>query len=164
MRPGAHATAGTSTSRLGRSRTPDLPRARVRGYHLPVTDFSYEGNRYRAEVVRWVDGDTVILRVDLGQGVLVQPKKGYRIARIDAPETALRKGVTRAEKTAGLALKETLTALYPTGTTVWIATSKGGRYDRYVAEVWMRDLDGGWRNLSDWLLGEGLAEPYEERS
>ena len=87
--------------------------------------FSYDDNRYRAEIIRWVDGDTVIARVDLGQDVWVLNKKGYRVARIDAPETAMRKGVTKSEKTAGLALKETLSLLYPPGTVLWIATSNG---------------------------------------
>ena len=123
--------------------------------------FSYNDNRYRAEIIRWVDGDTIIARVDLGQDVWVLNKKGYRVARIDAPETALRKGVTPEEKAEGRALKATLTALYPTGTVIWLATSKGGKFDRFVAEVWVPDLEGGWRNLSDWLLEEGLAEPYE---
>ena len=125
-----------------------------------MPEFSYGDNRYRAEVVRWVDGDTVILRVDLGQDTWVKPAKGYRVARIDAPETARRKGVTAEEKERGLELKATLKMLYPVGTVVWIATSKGGKFDRYVAEVWAPNPDGGWRNLSDWLLEEGLAEPY----
>lgn len=123
--------------------------------------FSYSDNRYRAEVIRWVDGDTVIARVDLGQGVWVLNTKGYRIARIDAPETAMRKGVTKAEKAAGLALKDALNQVYPAGTLLWLATSKGGKFDRFVAEVWAPDLDGGWRNISDWLLKEGLAKPYD---
>ena len=99
-----------------------------------MPEFSYGDNRYRAEVVRWVDGDTVILRVDLGQDTWVKPAKGYRVARIDAPETARRKGVTAEEKERGLELKATLKMLYPVGTVVWIATSKGGKFDRYVAE------------------------------
>ena len=124
--------------------------------------FDYNHNTYRATVVRWSDGDTVHLIVDLGQDTLVKPSKGYRIARVDAPETAKRRGVTDAEKKRGLALKARLNKDYPEGTTVWISTSKGGRFDRWVAEVFLPDGDGGWFNMSDWLLTEGLAEPYRE--
>jgi len=114
----------------------------------------YEMNRYRAEVVRWLDGDTVELVVDLGQNVLVQGH--YRLARIDAPETALRRGVTPEEKVAGLALKAELSDRFPPGTFLTISTSKAGKFGRYIVEVHLDDGD----TLSDLLMREGKAEPY----
>ena len=39
--------------------------------------FDYAANTYKATVDRWVDGDTVKLRVDLGQCVSV--KGSYRL-------------------------------------------------------------------------------------
>jgi micrococcal nuclease len=114
----------------------------------------YESNRYSAEVVRWLDGDTVELIVDLGQSVLVRGH--YRLARIDAPETALRRGVTPAEKKAGLDLKAELTQRFPSGFKFSISTSKAGKFGRYIVEIW---LDNG-ENLSDVLMNEGKAEPY----
>lgn len=114
----------------------------------------YESNRYSAEVVRWLDGDTVELIVDLGQSVLVRGH--YRLARIDAPETALRRGVTPAEKQAGLALKVELTQRFPPGFEFSISTSKAGKFGRYVVEIWLENGE----NLSDVLMNEGKAEPY----
>ena len=92
----------------------------------------YGDNRYKAEVVRWVDGDTVELRVDLGQSVCINGK--YRLARIDAPEIRKRAGVTDEEKRDGLALLADLEYDYPPGTQVTIATSKPGKFGRYLVE------------------------------
>ena len=114
----------------------------------------YESNRYKAEVVRWLDGDTVELVVDLGQNTLVRGK--YRLARVDAPETAMRRGGTAEEKRAGLALKAELMARFPPGEELFISTVKAGKYGRYVVEI---HLEGG-DTLSDLLLREGKAESY----
>ena len=119
--------------------------------------FDYADNRYKAEVIRWLDGDTVELRVDLGQRVQRQDK--FRLARIDAPETALRSGVTPEEKQAGLALKESLSLQYPSGTEVAIATTKAGKYGRYLVEIWVKG-EVQWHNLNDILLRDGLVDPY----
>lgn len=117
----------------------------------------YAENRYRATVLRWKDGDTVVLRVDLGQKVMVEDS--YRLARIDAPETALRRGVTQAEKTAGLALKASLIDEFPAGTEMWIATSKAGKYGRYLVELYA-EVDGEWVSLNQRMLDDGLVDPY----
>ena len=123
-------------------------------------------NRYRAEILRWIDGDTIQLRVDLGQKVLIRGK--FRLARVDAPETALRRGVTKEEKTAGLSLKDRLRAAYPPTTEVLVSTTKQGKYGRYIVEVYTStpfdsslptSIDG-YYNLSDSLLALGLAEEY----
>ena len=119
----------------------------------------YDNNRYMAEVVRWVDGDTVKLIVQLGQYVSVTGT--YRLARIDAPEVALRKGVTPEEKEKGLALKKMLSEKYPPGTEVEIATSKAGKFGRWLAEIWVLDHEAKERYcLNTWLLEKGLADSY----
>jgi len=121
----------------------------------------YQNNRYSADIVRWIDGDTIELSVDLGQKVCVKGR--YRLARIDAPETRLVKGVTKKEKKAGIALKEQLAKQFPTGTVVEIATHKAGKYGRYIVEVWVMDHEKEQRyNLSTDLIEKGLAEEWEE--
>lgn len=121
--------------------------------------FGYSANFYRAEISRWVDGDTVYLRVDLGQNVLVQDK--YRLARIDAPEVALYRGVSPEEKTAGLALKGELEVLYPQGTDVWVQTSKSGKYGRWLVEMWVPGEEDSWLHLNQALLDTGRAASYD---
>lgn len=123
-----------------------------------MSGFSYGDNKYKAEVVRWLDGDTVTLRVDLGQKVMVEGN--YRLNRINAPETHLMPGVTEEQKTAGLAVKARLEAKCPTGTVIWVGTAKADKYGRYLAEIWYTEK-GGWLNLNDWLLTEGLVKAYD---
>lgn len=116
----------------------------------------YENNRYKARIVRWVDGDTVELAVDLGQSVSVTGK--YRLARIDAPEIRKKAGVTDAEKARGLALLAELNEEFPVNTEVVVSTNKKGKYGRYLVEIYL--IDSG-ENLSDRLIKEGKAKPYQ---
>jgi len=119
----------------------------------------YENNRYKAEIVRWVDGDTIELIVDLGQSVCI--RGNYRLARIDAPETKLYKGVTAEEKTRGLDLLIYLDKMFADEETIEISTYKKGKYGRYIIEIWMNDDEGKEYNLSNFLIAEGLVE-YKE--
>ena len=120
--------------------------------------FNYATNTYKAEVDRWVDGDTVKLRVDLGQSVSVEGS--YRLNRLNAPETRRSSRVSAQEKEAGLALKDMLTRDYPKGTELWVSTEKADRYGRYLVELWV-PKDDEMMNLNDWLLEQGLCLPYD---
>lgn len=117
---------------------------------------NYANNRYKAKVIRWVDGDTVDMLVDLGQGVCIKGR--YRLAGIDAPEIRKRAGVTQAEKSAGLALLASLDAEFPEGTPFTISTSKQGKFGRYLVVMYPI---GSHQSLNDRLLDEGLAKPYQ---
>ena len=117
----------------------------------------YADNKYAATVIRWVDGDTVELEVDLGQRVCIKGK--YRLARIDAPEIRKRAGVTDEEKAAGLTLRGDLEYDYPPGTKLMVSTSKKGKYGRYLVEIYPF---GNEETLSDILLREGRVKPYGE--
>lgn len=115
----------------------------------------YAENKYAATVVRWVDGDTVELSVDLGQSVHVVKK--YRLARIDAPEIRRKAGVTAAEKEAGLKLLEDLKQEFPVGTAFFISTNKTGKYGRYLVEMFLPETG---ECLNDRLMETGRAEKY----
>jgi len=116
----------------------------------------YEGNSYSAEILRWVDGDTVILSIDLGFNISVKEKA--RLARVDAPEVRKYAHVTESEKRRGLALKQRLNEMLPVGTLVVVSAVKKGKYGRYLVEVWYQDKDGSRNNLNDWLLNKNLVE------
>jgi len=135
--------------------------------------FTYASNVYRAMINSWVDGDTVDLTVDLGQHV--SRRDHYRLNRLDAPETALRAGVTPEEKQAGIAFTSWLRTLYPAGTPVWVSTSKADKYGRWLIEMWVEDGDTltdplgkqpmstasrTWVNLNDKLLTSGKVKAY----
>jgi micrococcal nuclease len=100
---------------------------------------------YNARVVRWIDGDTVALDVDLGFRLRFQDH--FRLDGIDTPERG-KAGYASATARAS--------QLAPEGTDLLIQTSKSDKYGRYLAVLWP-DV-GPPINMT--LLEEGLAKPY----
>jgi len=100
---------------------------------------------YRAKIAKIVDGDTVDLDVDLGFHVTHRIRA--RLARIDTPEMNTAEGKT---------VRALLVERAPAGTDVIVATGKGDRYGRWIAEV----ILASGLNISDWLLADGHAKPY----
>ena len=105
---------------------------------------------YKANVVRWVDGDTVILNIDLGFYVMRQER--IRLARINASE--LNSGtpfqVRKAKHARAVAKK-----FCPENSEVLVSTNKNKKdmYARYIAEITFNGI-----NLSDYLLENGCVK------
>lgn len=115
---------------------------------------------YRGEITRVVDGDTLMLSIDLGLSVW-QREQTFRLARIDAPELTTPEGQVAAQRVAdhlGLRFDPGRPSAVGAPVACVVTTKKDRRdpYRRYVAEVWGPAGD----NLSDWLLSQGLARPY----
>lgn len=108
--------------------------------------------KYNAKVVRWIDGDTVIVDIDLGFYVTVQQK--VRLLRINAPELHgdIPYQVRRAKHARAVAKK-----FCPHGSQVTLITQKENKdvYSRYLAEVIYKKT-----NLSDYLISKGVAKPF----
>lgn len=106
---------------------------------------------YKAQIVRVVDGDTVDADIDLGFRVWVRNER-LRLHGIDAPETR------GPEKPDGLKSKAALKHLLE-GQWVTLCTLKGraadkrGKYGRYLAIIWLNDM-----NVNDWMVRKGLAK------
>lgn len=108
---------------------------------------------YKAKVLRWIDGDTLLVEVDLG--FYVKKEEKVRLARINAPElTADVPYQLRLAKSARAKAKK----FCPEGSLVVLQAQKErrDRYARYLAEV---VHDG--ENLSDYLLEIGAAKPWK---
>ena len=107
---------------------------------------SYPRN-YPAVIVRWVDGDTVDLDVDLGfhmHGML-----RFRLFGLNTPERG-QPGWTEATARAN--------ELAPPGSHVTAITRKDGdKYGRWLA--WIHP-QGANVSVNDVLISEGLAVPY----
>jgi micrococcal nuclease len=101
-----------------------------------------------ATIVRWKDGDTVVIMVD--QDYENFAKKVHRLLWINTPERALGKAATAR-----------VNALAPPGTKVVVRSYKTegdpDSFGRYLAEVFVGDT-----NLNQLLLAEGLAVPFME--
>lgn len=101
--------------------------------------------QYTATVVRWIDGDTVELAVDVGFHLTFTDH--FRLLGIDTPERG-RPGAAEAKARAN--------ELAPVGSEVLINTTKGDKYGRWLADVITRD----GKNVAGILLSESLGKPY----
>jgi len=109
---------------------------------------------YKAKVIRWVDGDTLLVEIDLG--FYVQTTQKIRLARIDAPE--MNNTVAYRERQAKHA-RAVAKKNCPEEATVTITTTKQNRdqYARYIAEVTYNDT-----NMSDYLIEKNVAKIYKK--
>ncbi|MEW7279200.1 thermonuclease family protein [Aquimarina sp. 2201CG1-2-11] len=105
---------------------------------------------YKATIIRWIDGDTLQVEIDLG--FYVQTIQKIRLARIDAPE--MNNTVAYRERQAKHA-RAVAKKFCPEGATVTITTTKQNKdqYARYIAEVTYNDT-----NMSDYLIDKGVAK------
>jgi len=104
---------------------------------------------YRAAVTRIVDGDTVIVDIDLGFGVWLK-EQSVRLAKINAPET---RGSLRE---AGIAAKDFLSKLI-LNKWVQIRTEKGNdKYGRWLATILLEE-DKNLIDINHKMIIEGHA-------
>lgn len=108
--------------------------------------------RYQGVVQRVVDGDTVVVQIDVGFNMFtIQP---VRIYGINTPETV---GADRAK---GLESKKYVEDHLPPKTKVIMKTYKPiEKYGRFLAEIYyVRERD--WANIGAELIEKNLAKPY----
>lgn len=121
---------------------------------------------YKAEVVRCIDGDSVILNIDCGFDVQLKGQS-VRLYGIDTAET---RGGTPELKVLGNLAKEYVTQMIPVGSEVLIKThlDRKGKFGRILAEIYMPETVGveGYqkKSLNQILLDELLAVPYHGQS
>ena len=98
--------------------------------------------QYQARLGRVIDGDTVVLDLDLG---FYQWRLGrsYRLARINAPEMSTPEGV---------ASRDALVAHLVGITSYSVSTAKADSFDR-----WIIDWYGDGACINDWLVASGFA-------
>lgn len=113
---------------------------------------------FRARPVRTIDGDTIVVEVDLG--FWLRNTVHLRLAGVNAPE------LHGASRPAGLAAQafvaDWLAAVDPHAT--WplsLLTSKADAFDRWLAVV---TRQGDPLSLNDALLASGHAVVYHRRS
>jgi len=111
---------------------------------------------WTAEVVRWLDGDTVVVLID--RGFKDRSLRHIRLLGIDTPETRskLRWGTRELAKQA----TERAIALSPVGSEVMVRSYKPGKYGgRWLGEIWPADKSEE-RSVNQIMLDEGLARSY----
>ena len=91
--------------------------------------------RYRVEVTRIVDGDTVDVDIDLGFGMTYK-KQRVRLMGIDTPESRTR---DLEEKFYGLQSKAFLTSLIEKADEIQLVSHEKGKFGRILGELFDPD-------------------------
>lgn len=127
----------------------------------PFPTFSQESDALtyimRAEVVRVIDGDTIVVSCHLPYN-LVMTNVHVRLLGINAPEL---KSKDAAEKARAQRAKKFVEDLLTAGSLVRIATLESDETDSFGRTLAWVILPNG-TNLSQLLLDNGLAEVYAE--
>jgi len=112
---------------------------------IPTLDHRYI---YSAIITRVIDGDTVVLDIDLGMGAWMH-EVHCRLGGIDAPE------IRGNERRHGLMAMEYLISISGFNGSVIIKThrDKTGKYGRYIVDLWH---DG--TNLNQRMIDDGYAK------
>ena len=113
--------------------------------------------RYRATVLRVIDGDTYDVNVDLGFRVWMKIRvrlHNYDTAELTSPDAELRhKAVAARDRVRDLI----------EGKMVVLDSVKTAVYNRWETKVAFVDEQGTWTDLGSLLLSEGLAEEWQPR-
>lgn len=117
--------------------------------------------QYEAKVLRVVDGDTLVLDIDLGFFVKIQ--ETVRLARINTPET-----VGFNAQGINDPAKNYIFSNCPPGSVVVVNITRKEKYGRWLADVLFQPGEMNRdailrkpRNLNDELVQQGFAKLYD---
>jgi len=108
--------------------------------------------KYKAELERVIDGDTIVITLDLGLNTYKKKFK-VRLARINAPEMK--------DKPFGLQSKTFISnTLFNKEIMIETLSDKKDKWGRYLGEIYVLGLDG-WSNVNDLMVSKGEASMYK---
>jgi micrococcal nuclease len=111
---------------------------------------------YNCKIVRVIDGDSIIVDIDLGFGLWIHGES-IRLFGVDCPECRSR---DKEEKAAGLAAKNFVKGLLHDGGTYTLTTKEKGKFGRYLGVIMLSDKT----SVNAALVTEHLAVPYHGQS
>jgi len=106
---------------------------------------------YECKIARVIDGDSIILDIDLGFGLWIHGES-IRLFGVDCPECRSR---DKEEKAAGIAAKKFVTRRLQLGGTYTLSTHGKGKFGRYLGVI--SDEEG---SVNDALIENHLAVMY----
>ena len=117
--------------------------------------------KYKANLIRVIDGDTIDAMVDLGFDIWV--KKRIRLAKINAYECRTR---DKEEKKKGLAAKARLKQILESEKEFSLVSHGYGKYGRclgdiYVVKRYLRSDKYHGKSVNQLLVKEGHAKEYK---
>ncbi|KAJ1619215.1 hypothetical protein T492DRAFT_848717 [Pavlovales sp. CCMP2436] len=105
--------------------------------------------RYSAQLERVIDGDTFIVLIHLGLGVL--KRETLRLDGIDAPETRSRDA---NEKQTGLVAKAYVSASLADASCIHVEAKCHGKFGRLIANVFLKNAS---TSLNEEMIRLGYA-------
>lgn len=102
---------------------------------------------YNATLIKVIDGDTVVLNVDLGFKLNITIT--VRLSGVDAPE------LNKGDKELGKKIKKELDSLLKSGK-LTVNTKKQDKYGRWLADIYVNDL-----HVNHFLLEKGFVINYK---
>ncbi len=115
---------------------------------------------YMAQVVRVVDGDTIVANVEVWPRVLI--KTSVRLAGVDTPESSRRFAKCDEERVLGVKAKQYVRDLIKPGDPIIVVNPKLGKYaGRVVADIKYQQFFANYADLAELLKTAGFARPYD---
>jgi micrococcal nuclease len=119
---------------------------------------------YNAELVRVVDGDTIIVNIDLGFDIILK-NKTLRLSKIDSYESKINTRAKKQSTKLGISIDEVISrgksgkewlVEYLKNKPIIVNTIETDSFGRWLAIVYVGDEE-----LNNKLLMEGIALEYE---
>jgi micrococcal nuclease len=107
---------------------------------------------YNCKIVRVIDGDSIILDIDLGFSHWIHGES-IRLYGVDCPECRSR---DKEEKAAGLLAKDFVKSCLHVGETYKLTTKEKGKFGRYLGTIYLTEEN----SINAALVKERLAVPY----
>jgi micrococcal nuclease len=118
---------------------------------------------YKSVIVRWIDGDTVVLDIDLGFDMWI--RNAYcRLSNIDTPETYMAQGYTQELKSFGERVYEFCNDSWPPGTEMVLVSNyddSKDKYGRIMGILLHKDSNGDFCSVQESLLEADYAIEYK---
>lgn len=111
---------------------------------------------YPALVKRVIDGDTIVVTIDLGFSIFHDMP--LRMYGINAPET---NSTNPEERVNGVLAKKWLTDKIMDKAVRVQSVKPNDKYGRYLAEVWLDD--DAVKSVNQMMIDEKLAKPWDGR-
>ena len=111
---------------------------------------------YNCKIVRVIDGDSIIIDIDLGFSHFIH-NESIRLYGVDTPECRTRDA---EEKAAGLLAKKFVEQMLHVGGTYKLETREKGKFGRYLGVIKI----AGDLTINTALVTEHLAVPYMGQS
>ena len=115
---------------------------------------------YSATVIRVLDGDSLLLQIDLGLDISHKIK--VRLARINAPEThgVLKESEEYKKGIASTRFVEDFVKLTNNNVRIVTVKDRTEKYGRYLAEIYASEGPFKDKNLNEEMLTFGFATEY----